>query len=326
MLKSTKTFTLGGPALLTGMLVLTPQPASAQAPINPAGRYSDRDRSVDWNKQKQVLQQNLKLGESKDFYRKELEKAGWLITAVNSDKADYVEWEIVKGDQSYEVQIDFDNGTKASKIDLTTNMWKADATKKALKGTKVAAMGRGDARFSDRDRRADYTKGEEQLEQALKSGQDKDVYRRELEKMGWKITSVNSDKPDYAEWEIVKGDHSYEVQLDFDKTTRKATKIDVTTNMWQAEATERALEDGGRTARRSDVRNYTAGVRDSQSVSSEEVRHAQKKLNDLGYQTGQPDGVFGPRTQEALRNFQKAKNIAVTGQLDEKTTTALGLN
>ena len=243
---------------------------------------------------------------------------------MNSDKSDYAEWEIVKGDQSYEVQIDFDKSNKASKVDVTTNMWKADATKKALKGTKVAAMGRGDARFSDRDRRADWTKGEEQLEQALKTGQDKEVYRRELEKMGWKITSVNSDKPDYAEWEIVKGDHSYEVQLDFDKTTRKATKIDVATNMWQAEATERALEAGGRTARR-DVRNDTVGVRDSQSASSEQVLHAQKKLNDLGYQTGQPDGVFGPRTQEALRNFQKAKNIEMTGRLDEKTTSALGL-
>lgn len=143
--------------------------------------------------------------------------------------------------------------------------------------------------------------------------------------MGWKVTSVNSDKPDYAEWEIVKGDQSYEVQLDFDKTTRKATKIDVTTNMWQAEATERALEanQGGRNARRSDLRN-DAGMRDSQS-SAEEVRQAQKKLNDLGYQTGQVDGVFGPRTQAALRNFQQAKNIAVTGRLDEKTTNALGL-
>ncbi len=326
MQKLAKNLILGGPALLTGMLVLSPQLASAQAPITTTpGRYSDRDRSADWNKQKQVLQQNLKLGEAKDFYRKELEKAGWLISAVNSDKADYVEWEIVKGEQSYEVQIDFDKGNKASKIDVATNMWKADATKKALKGTKVAAMGRGDARFSDRDRRADYTKGEEQLEQALKIGQDKDVYRRELEKMGWKITSVNSDKPDYAEWEIVKADHSYEVQLDFDKTTRKATKIDVTTNMWQAEATERALDAGGRTARRSDMRNDTPSIHDSQSANSEEVRHAQKKLNDLGYQTGEPDGVFGPRTQEALRNFQKAKNIEVTGRLDGKTTSALGL-
>ena len=327
---SVRKLKMSGSAVLTGILALSPQLAWAQrsdsVPGTPAGRYSDRDRSADWNKQKEVLQQSLKLGESKDHYRRELEKAGWLITAVNSDKADYVEWEIVKGDQSYEVQIDFDKGNKASKVDVTTNMWKADATKKALKGTKVAAMGRGDARYSDRDRRADWTKGKEQLEQALKPGQDKDVYRREIEKMGWKITSVNSDKPDYAEWEIVKADHSYEVQLDFDKTTRKATKIDVTTNMWQAEATERALEanQGGRSARRSDTRN-DAGMRDSQPASTQEVRQAQSKLNDLGYQTGQPDGVFGPRTQEALRNFQKAKNIAVTGQLDEKTTTALGL-
>lgn len=81
---------------------------------------------------------------------------------------------------------------------------------------------------------------------------------------------------------------------------------------------------GGRSMRRSDTRN-DAGMRDSQPASTEEVRKAQSKLNNLGYQTGQPDGVFGPRTQEALRNFQKAKNIAVTGQLDEKTTNALGL-
>ena len=60
--------------------------------------------------------------------------------------------------------------------------------------------------------------------------------------MGWTITAVNKDKPDYAEWEIVKGDQSYEVQLNFDKASHKANKIDVTTNMWQAEATERALD------------------------------------------------------------------------------------
>jgi len=247
-----------GPAILIGILALSPQLAWSQrsdsVTSTPAGRYSDRDRSVEWNKQKDVLQQALKLGETKEQYRRELDKMGWLITAVNSDKADYVEWEIVKGDQSYEVQIDLDKSNKASKIDVTTNMWKADPTKKALKGNKVPAMGRGDVRYSDRDRRADWTKGKEQLEQTLKTGQEKDVYRRELEKMGWKITSVNSDKPDYAEWEIVKGDQSYEVQLSLDKTSHKANKIDVTTNMWQAEATERALDakkQNGRSARSS---------------------------------------------------------------------------
>ena len=64
----------------------------------------------------------------------------------------------------------------------------------------------------------------------------------ELEKMGWKITSVNYDKPDYAEYEIVKGDQTYEVQIDFDKNSHKATKVDVATNAWKADSTENALK------------------------------------------------------------------------------------
>jgi hypothetical protein len=126
-----------GPAILTGILALSPQlVAWAQqgdsVKTAPAGRYSDRDRSVEWNKQKDVLQQSFKLGETKEQYRRELEKMGWMITAVNSDKPEYVEWEIVKGDQSYEVQIDLDKSNKASKIDVTTNMWQAEATERAL--------------------------------------------------------------------------------------------------------------------------------------------------------------------------------------------------
>jgi hypothetical protein len=93
--------------------------------------------------------------------------------------------------------------------------------------------------YSDRDRRAGWEKGKEALESALKPGQDKNFYRRELEKLGWKITSVNYDKPDYVEWEIVKGDQTYEVQVDF--KDNKASKVDVTTNMWKAKATEEAL-------------------------------------------------------------------------------------
>jgi uncharacterized protein YmfQ (DUF2313 family) len=82
----------------------------------------------------------------------------------------------------------------------------------------------------------------ERLEQALKTGEEKAFYRRELEKAGWKITSVNYDKPDYVEYEVVKNDSTYEVQIDFDKNSHKATKVDVATNAWKAEATENALK------------------------------------------------------------------------------------
>jgi uncharacterized protein YmfQ (DUF2313 family) len=213
-----------------------------------ANRYSDRDRVKASKDSEDKLEQALKTGEEKAFYRRELEKMGWKITSVNYDKPDYVEYEIVKGDDSYEVQIDFDkNSRKANKVDVALNAWKTDATENALKnGKNVAAYPAGTTknpeRYSDRDRVKSSKDSEDKLEQALKTGEEKAFYRRELEKMGWKITSVNYDKPDYVEYEIVKGDDSYEVQIDFDKNSRKANKVDVALNAWKADATKQALQ------------------------------------------------------------------------------------
>jgi hypothetical protein len=209
-------------------------------------RYSDRERMRSSKDEEDKLEKALKTGEEKDFYRKELEKMGWQITSINYDKPDYLEYEIVKGDNSYEVQIDFDkNSRKATKVDVTTNAWKTDATENALKnGKKVEYPKKTTAnptRYSDRDRMKSSKDEEDKLEKALKTGEVKDFYRKQLEKMGWKITSVNYDKPDYVEYEIVKGDQSYEVQIDFDKDSRKATKVDVALNAWKADATKKAL-------------------------------------------------------------------------------------
>ena len=83
---------------------------------------------------------------------------------------------------------------------------------------------------------------DEKLEKTLKTGETKDFYRKQLEQMGYKVTSVNADRPDYVEYEIVKGNDTYEVQIDFDKNSGKAAKVDVATNIWQAEATDKSLE------------------------------------------------------------------------------------
>ncbi|HEX9787035.1 MAG TPA: hypothetical protein VGB09_03370 [Candidatus Binatia bacterium] len=107
-------------------------PATSDRGSKEGHQYSDRDRSKAWNNEKEKLEQALKPGQDKNYYRQELEKMGYKVTAVNYDTADYVEYEIVKNGDSYEVQIDLKQG-KASKIDVATNMWKAEATEKALK-------------------------------------------------------------------------------------------------------------------------------------------------------------------------------------------------
>jgi uncharacterized protein YmfQ (DUF2313 family) len=246
--------------IIAGMTLTVPVTTTTHAAdrvqrSDDVNRYSDRDRMKTSKDSEDKLEQALKTGEAKDFYRRELEKMGWQITSVNYDKPDYLEYEIVKGDDSYEVQLDFDkNSHKATKVDVTTNVWKTDATEQVLKNhKKVAYPSRTTAnpeRYSDRDRMKTSKDSKEKLEQALKTGEAKDFYRRELEKMGWKVTSVNYDKPDYVEYEIVKGDDTYEVQIDMDKNSHKATKVDVTMNAWKTDATKAALKQNHQTQAR----------------------------------------------------------------------------
>jgi len=53
------------------------------------------------------------------------------------------------------------------------------------------------------------------------------------------------------------------------------------------------------------------------------VRAAQQKLNELGYDAGKADGIMGRKTAEALRDFQRARNLPQTGRLDSATSQAL---
>lgn len=52
------------------------------------------------------------------------------------------------------------------------------------------------------------------------------------------------------------------------------------------------------------------------------IRSAQQTLNELGYNIV-VDGIAGPETQDALRDFQAANGIAQSAMLDEPTVSAL---
>lgn len=58
-------------------------------------------------------------------------------------------------------------------------------------------------------------------------------------------------------------------------------------------------------------------------ANAEQVRQVQQKLNDMGYHAGSVDGVLGPQTESALRQFQQARTLDATGHIDSKTLAAL---
>jgi cytochrome c peroxidase len=59
--------------------------------------------------------------------------------------------------------------------------------------------------------------------------------------------------------------------------------------------------------------------------SQEQVIRAQERLKAAGHDPGSVDGVWGPQTEAAVRNYQQHYGLPISGVLDEATRTALGL-
>jgi peptidoglycan hydrolase-like protein with peptidoglycan-binding domain len=57
----------------------------------------------------------------------------------------------------------------------------------------------------------------------------------------------------------------------------------------------------------------------------EQVKQAQKLLQEAGFYTGAIDGILGPNTKAALHAYQGKHGLPKTGELDDATRKALGV-
>lgn len=57
----------------------------------------------------------------------------------------------------------------------------------------------------------------------------------------------------------------------------------------------------------------------SPNMRGEDVRWAQQRLKALGYDCGTADGIFGTKTDNAVKAFQKAKGLSQDGDIGPKT-------
>lgn len=54
------------------------------------------------------------------------------------------------------------------------------------------------------------------------------------------------------------------------------------------------------------------------------IRAVQKKLNAMGFDAGIADGIIGPNTRRAIRDFQQDKGMEVDGQISSALIKKLG--
>jgi hypothetical protein len=56
-----------------------------------------------------------------------------------------------------------------------------------------------------------------------------------------------------------------------------------------------------------------------------DIKKVQESLRDKGYYTVPVDGILGPQTRAAIRQYQQSENLPVTGRLDTETAGKLGV-
>ncbi len=233
-----------------GILTLAPP---FTVPAQSADSSSER-----WNQAQAELQKDLPPGMPADFYKRKLGDLGYQVTSTNYNKPDYLEYEIVKGDQTWEVQININEDTrKATSVDIAQNLWKTSETKAALErnsssaradtatstkeGTSASESRRQalrNNRYSDRDR-ASTDQLVREIE-AMPIGRDKQFYKDTLHKEGFDITKINKDDTDKLALEAVKHGNSVKMDVDFDEDTGRSTKVDASSLWAESESTSRA--------------------------------------------------------------------------------------
>lgn len=82
-----------------------------------------------------------------------------------------------------------------------------------------------------------------------------------------------------------------------------------------------------RTTRRRTVRRRTARVPAGSQTrpSRERYRQIQQALAEAGFDPGPVDGLWGPQSEDAMADFQEARDLEPTGRIEALSLIQLGL-
>jgi len=237
---------IAGAAVVVLCAVLA-EPALAAEPV-PMSRAEERAYRADLDEERDRLERELSRVTERAGFAAAIEAQGYRLASVNVDQPDYVEFEIVKDRASHEVRIKFDpESKKVRDLDVDRNMWLSETTERMLEDPAYVPAAplvpAPDGGSSDRSRIDSWEDEKDRLETLLE-GRELSAIVSELEQSGYQITSTNDREPNYVEYEIAKGDNTYEVQVEVDAESRRAREVDVTTNLWRARSTREAQREG----------------------------------------------------------------------------------
>jgi peptidoglycan hydrolase-like protein with peptidoglycan-binding domain len=79
-------------------------------------------------------------------------------------------------------------------------------------------------------------------------------------------------------------------------------------------------------AQRQNQPNNQQAAASPQNMPRSRIIIVQRALDKSGFNAGKADGRWGPKTTDAVKQFQQSKQIQPSGQLDQQTVADLGLD
>jgi len=162
-------------------------------------------------------------------------------------------------------------------------------------------------------------------------------YQREEKEL---VGSVDIANPVVEEIQVFLTKNGYDTETQdgrMGQKTRDAIKdfqesIGLKPTGYINEVTLRQIEDTRRARERKDLeKTYSVEVRSAfpekvstvASVSQWTIKDVQAALKNAGFDPGSIDGKLGPRTQQAIKEFQRAKGLKIDGKVGPKTWAEL---
>jgi lipid-binding SYLF domain-containing protein len=90
-------------------------------------------------------------------------------------------------------------------------------------------------------------------------------------------------------------------------------------------ASSEAIATHNKNAHPREVATKRTPVEPASSSKKSTIMKAQESLHAKGHYNGSIDGIIGPLTRKAIREYQKAENLPVNGKLDAQTANQLGV-
>jgi len=160
-------------------------------------------------------------------------------------------------------------------------------------------------------------------------------YQKEEEKL---VGSTDIINPKIEEVQVILKNEGYEpgnTDGKMGKETRDAIKafqesIGLKSTGYVDKSTLTQLEDLSRTKEILESKKDYAKVKELRQKDSQKaefrptVKEIQTALKNAGFDPGSFDGKMGPRTRQAIKDFQKSKGLVPDGAVGPKTWASLG--